>query len=185
MIGKINTTNPVYIKSLDCNPQTYKRVKFQSCDLTIAQGKNIISEVSFCDFNLPSLSGEGCGGSIKKNFILHPSSNYTLTATEIAQDQGEVQLIVVKVKYDKFHPEEERYLTWEYKGQVYPINTLMVLSGRTEPSIPWQGWNLTSYLNPGLALPQQNNSPDSIFGGIFFNNPSSTHSVEIEILIMN
>ena len=194
MIGQINTTNPVYIKHLNCNPETYKRVVFQSCNLDIREGAAVIDTVSLCDFNLPSLgSGElgGCGGSAKKNFILKPQVNYTLTAPEIGQEQGEGQLIIVKVKYDKEQPQEERYLTWEYKGQVYPINTLMVLSGRTQASVPWHGWDLSYYSNnppsPGFS-PQifpPITSPDLTFGGILFHNPSPTYSVEIEILIMN
>jgi hypothetical protein len=194
MIGQINTTNPVYIKHLNCNPETYKRVVFQSCNLDVIEGSRVLSSVSLCDFNLPSLgSGElgGCGGSAKKFFILQPGANYTLTAPEIGQEQGEVQLIAVKVKYDKKHPETERYLTWEYKGQVYPINTLMVLTGRTQPSIPWQGWDLSYYSNnppfPGFSpnIFPPVSSPDFTFGGILFNNPNETYPVEVEILIMN
>jgi hypothetical protein len=194
MIEQINTTDPVYIKYINCNPETFKRVVFSSCNLSIKEGANISDTVSLCDFNLPSLdSGDlgGCGGSAKKKIILHPQSNYTLIAPEIGQEQGEVQLIVVKIKYGKKQSQEERYITWEYKGQVYPLNTLMVLSGRTKPSVPWQGWDLSYYsdnppspgFSPGIFPPVT--SPDLTFGGILFNNPNPTHSVEVEILIMN
>lgn len=194
MIEQINTTNPVYIKYLNCNPETYKRVGFQSCNLVIKDGAAIVSTVSLCDFNLPSLGSSelgGCGGSVKKNFTLGPQSNYTLTAPEIGQEQGEVQLIAVKVKYNKNHQPEQRYLTWEYKGQVYPVNSLMVLTGRTQPSSPWHGWDLSYYSNnppvPGFSpsIFPAISSPDFTFGGILFNNPNETYPIEVEILIMN
>jgi hypothetical protein len=194
MINQINTTDPVYIKNLNCKPETYKRISFSSCNLIIKEGASVSSTVSLCDFNLPSLgSGElgGCGGSVNKKIILNPSSNYVLSSSEIGQEQGEVQLIAVKVKYNKKHPEEDRYLTWEYKGQIYPINSLMVLTGTTQASIPWQGWDLGYYSNnpplPGFfpTIFPQISSPDFTFGGILFNNPNETYPVEVEILIMN
>jgi hypothetical protein len=193
MIKPVYTTDTQYIKFLDCNPGVYRRVVFQSCNLNIKEGANVLSSVSLCDLKLESLGNSelgGCGGSTKKMVTLAPSSNYTLTAPEIGQAQGEVQLIVVKVKYKKEQKEEDRYLTWEYKGNVYPINSLMILTGRTEPDIPWQGWDLSYYSNnpptpifsPVIYPPVT--SPDMTFGGIMFNNPGS-YDVDLEILVFN
>jgi hypothetical protein len=193
MIKPVYTTDPQYIKYLDCNPGVYRRVVFQSCNLDIREGSNVLSSVSLCDFKLESLgSGDlgGCGGSSKKNITLAGGANYTLTAPEVGQAQGEVQMIVVKVKYKKEQAEEDRYLTWEYKGNVYPINSLMILTGRTKPDVPWQGWDLSYYSNNPPAPPFSPtiyppiSSPDNTFGGIMFTNPS-TYDVDLEIFIFN
>jgi hypothetical protein len=194
MIEKVYTTNPIHIKNLECNPSSYKKVYFQSCNLDIKQGSNIISSISLCDFKLESLGSSelgGCGGSLKKSVTLSPVSNYILTSPEIGQAQGEVQMIVVKVKYQKNHPEKERFLTWEYKGQIYPIKNLMVLTGRTKSEIPWQGWDLSYYSNNSPinsfspSIYPNVSSPDSSFGGIMFSNTSDTYSTDLEIFIFN
>lgn len=194
MIKPVYTTNPSYIKYLDCNPGVYRRIFFQTCNLGIKEGANILSSISLCDFKLESLgSGDlgGCGGSLKKFIVIAPESSFTLTAPEVGQEQGEVQLIVVKVKYKKDQLPEDRYLTWEYKGNVYPIGTLMVLSGKTKPGQPWQGWDLSYYSNnppspsfsPNIFPPVT--SPDITFGGILFSNPNTQYEVELEIFIFN
>lgn len=190
---EIYTTNPTHIKYLDCNPAVYRRVVFQSCNLDIIEGSNVLSSTSFCDFKLESLGNAelgGCGGSIKRFISLKGGYNYILTAPEIGQAQGEVQMIIVKVKYTEDQPPEERYLTWEYKGNVYPINSLMILTGRTEPEIPWQGWDLSYYSNNppsptfSPAIYPSVTSPDMTFGGIMFSNPG-TYDVQLEILVFN
>lgn len=133
----------------------------------------------------------GCGGSLKRSVILTSLGSYTLTAPEIGQAQGEVQMIIVKVKYLKDHPEEERYLNWEYKGEIYPIRDLMILTGRTKPDVSWQGWDLSYYTNtppsPGFNPPTYPpvTSPDLSFGGIMFSNPSEQYNTELEIFIFN
>ncbi len=193
MIKPVYTTDTQYIKYLDCNPGVYRRVAFQSCNLDIKEGSNILSSTSLCNFKLESLGNSelgGCGGNLKKNITLAAGANYILTAPEIGQAQGEVQMIVVKVKYKKEQVVEDRYLTWEYKGNVYPLYSLMFLSGRTEPDIPWQGWDLSYYSNnppsptfsPALYPPVT--SPDNTFGGIMFTNPG-IYDVDLEILIFN
>lgn len=194
MIKKVYTTDPKNIKYLDCNPGVYRRAYFQSCNLDIKEGSNILSTISLCDFKLESLGSSelgGCGGSLKKNVMVSPYGTYTLTTPEIGQAQGEVQMIVVKVKYEKNHPSEERYMNWEYKGEVYPIHTLMVLTGRTEPDTNWQGWDLSSYSNnpptPNFS-PQPYppiTSPNLNFGGILFSNPSDIYKTELEIFVFN
>ncbi len=194
MIKTVYTTDQKYVKYLDCNPGVYRRVYFQSCNLDIREGSNILSTISLCDFKLESLGSSelgGCGGSLKRSITLNASSNYTLTAPEVGQAQGEVQMIVIKVKYEKDHPEEERYLNWEYKGKIYPIHTLMILTGRTEPEIPWQGWDLSYYSNtpPSPDFSPQPYpiiaSPNLSFGGIMFSNPSETYNTELEIFVFN
>lgn len=194
MIKTVYTTNQDYIKFLDCNPASYRKVYFQSCNLDVREGSSILSTVSLCDFKLESLGSSelgGCGGSLKRSITLLSSSTYTLTAPEIGQAQGEVQMIVVKVKYQKEHPDEERYLNWEYKGSIYPIKNLMILTGRTEPDVPWQGWDLSYYSNnpPNPSFSPQPyppiTSPSLSFGGIMFSNPSDKYKTELEIFVFN
>jgi hypothetical protein len=193
-MGTIYRTDPKYIKYLDCNPSVDRRIFFQTCNLGIKEGAKILQTSSLCDFTLESLGNSemgGCGGTLKRGAKISPSSNYVLTATEIGQEQGEVQMIVVKVKYEKSHPVEERYMNWEYKGNVYPINTLMVLTGRTKPDTPWQGWDLSNYTNNPIPMDISPNiypqigSPDLSFGGIMFTNPSDKYTTELEIFIFN
>jgi hypothetical protein len=194
MIKPVYTTNPVYIKYLDCNPAVYRRIGFQSCNLDIKEGSNVLSTISLCDFKLESLGNSdlgGCGGSLKKNVTLNSSSTYTLTASEIGQAQGEVQMIVVKVTYQKNHLDEDRLIYWEYKGNTYPLKDLMILTGRTQPEIPWQGWDLGYYSNNPPIPPFSPQvypviaSPDLTFGGIMFSNPSNTYNTELEIFVFN
>ena len=194
MIGKVYTTDQRYIKHLECNPSVYRRVYFQSCNLDVRDGANILSSVSLCDFKLESLGSSemgGCGGSLKKSITLGPNINYTLNAPEIGQAQGEVHMIVVNVKYQKDCPDDQRFLTWEYKGETYPIRSLMILTGRTEPEIPWQGWDLSYYSNnppnPGFSphIYPTPASPNLSFGGIMFSNINDTYSMELEIFVFN
>lgn len=194
MIKPVYTTNQNNIKYLDCNPGVYRKAFFQSCNLDIKEGSNVLSTISLCDFKLESLGSSelgGCGGSLKKTVTINPLGMYTLTSPEIGQAQGEVQMIVIKVKYEKNHPSEERYMNWEYKGGVYPVNSLMVLTGRTEPEIPWQGWDLSYYSN-NQPNPQFSphpyppiTSPSLNFGGILFSNPSPKYKTELEIFVFN
>jgi hypothetical protein len=66
----------------------------------------------------------------------------------------------------------------------------MILTGRTKPDVPWQGWDLSYYSNnppnppfsPTIYPPIS--SPDNTFGGIMFTNPS-TYDVDLEIFIFN
>ena len=194
MINKVYTTDSRNIKYLECNPAVYRKAYFQSCNLDIREGSNILSTISLCDFKLESLGSSelgGCGGSLKRSITIAPSGMYTLTAPEVGQAQGEVQMIVIKVKYEKNHPSEERYMNWEYKGGVYPIHTLMVLTGRTDPETSWQGWDLSYYSeNPPVPnfSPQPYppiSSPSLTFGGILFSNPSPTYKTELEIFVFN
>lgn len=193
MIKPVYTTDPQYIKYLDCNPGTYRKVVFQSCNLDIREGSSVLSTISLCDLKLESLGNSeigGCGGSLKKNITLNGGYNYILTAPEIGQAQGEVQMIVVKVKYKQEQDPLDRYLLWEYKGNIYPLGSLMILTGRTQPDVPWHGWDLSYYSNnppspsfsPAIYPPIT--SPDNTFGGIMFTNPG-TYAVDLEILIFN
>jgi hypothetical protein len=67
----------------------------------------------------------------------------------------------------------------------------MILTGRTQPEIPWQGWDLGYYSN-NPPIPQFSPqpypviaSPDLTFGGIMFSNPSNTYNTELEIFVFN
>ena len=190
----VYTTDTNFIHFIDCDPANYKKAVFDMCSLSIIEGVNTLTSVSLCDFQLEGLGSDtlngGCGGSSDRRIEIPAKSNYTLTAPEVGQAQGEVQMIVVKVKYSDKIDSDARYLTWEYKGNVYPINTLMILTGRTKADEAWQGWDLSSYaptppspdFSPG-TFPSVGDT-DLDFGGILFNNPSE-YPVDLEILIFN
>lgn len=189
MIGKVYPTNSL-IKGLDCNPATSRKVVFQGCNLDLKEGSKVLMQVPLCDFKVEGLGEAGCGGSLKRALTLRANTSHVITAPEIGQAQGEVQMITIKVKYQNTHPVDKRYLTWEYKGSVYPIGTLMVLTGRTLSDQPWQGWDLSNYTgtpsSPAYS-PQLNpivTAPDMNFGGIMISNPN-IYDVDIEILILN
>lgn len=193
MINSVYVTNPKYVKYLDCDSGSNRRVRFETCNLSIVEGAKILQTMSLCDFSLESLGGDengGCGGSGSRIATVPANGNYTLVAPEIGQEQGEVQLIGIKVKYHKEHPMEDQYLTWEYKGKVYPLGSMMFLTGRTKPGEPWQGWDLSHYsypptspdFSPQIYPPLSN--PDLSFGGILFSNPNR-YDVELEIIIFN
>lgn len=189
MIGKVYPTNSL-IKGLDCNPATSRKVMFQACNLDLKEGSKVLVQVPLCDFKVEGLGEAGCGGSLKRALTVKANSSQIITAPEIGQAQGEVQMITIKVKYQTAHPATERYLTWEYKGSVYPLGNLMILTGRTLGSQPWQGWDLSNYTeNPtspaySPALHPIVTSPDMSFGGIMITNPN-IYDVDIEILILN
>lgn len=189
MTGKVYPTNSL-IKGLDCNAPAGRKVTFQSCNLDIKEGSKILIQVPLCDFKLEGIGEAGCGGSLKRALTIKANSSQIITAPEIGQAQGEVQMITIKVKYQTAHPEADRYLTWEYKGSIYPIGTLMILTGRTLGDQPWQGWDLSNYTEtlPSPAYSPQLNpvitSPDMSFGGIMITNPN-IYDVDIEILILN
>jgi hypothetical protein len=67
----------------------------------------------------------------------------------------------------------------------------MILTGRTQAEIPWQGWDLGYYSNtPSSPVFSPHTyppitSPDLLFGGIMFSNPSNTYNTELEIFVFN
>jgi hypothetical protein len=193
MINNVYVTNPKYVKYLDCNSGSNRKIGFETCKISVIEGPNILQTISLCDFTLESLEGDengGCGGSATRIVTLTSNGNYTLVAPEVGQEQGEVQMIAVKVKYKKNHPTEDRYLTWEYKGKIYPLGSMMFLTGRTKPNESWYGWDLSNYSYPPTSpdfSPQifpPASSPDLSFGGILFSNPNM-YDVELEIMIFN
>lgn len=190
MIGNINSTDQRYIKYLECSPTKPRIVSFQGCDLEIREGSNIVSSISLCDLSMnksDSFQGfDGCGGFIKKSIVLPPNGSKTVTSPEIVGSNGQVQMIIFKVKYPKNITISDRFITFEYKGWIGPIETIMVLSGRAINN----GWDMTNY-SGNITSPQFSpaiqpapSSTDPSFGGFLLSNPSSS-SVQVEIMIFN
>jgi hypothetical protein len=183
----INTTDPRYIKGIDCNPTKQKKIIFEGSSLKIISGSQVLDSVDLSGF---SHFASEFGGSMKKRVFIPSLQNYYLYAGNIGQDQGEVSLIVMKVRYDSSLAEEEKYITWEYEGYVFPVKNLLFLSGRTLDIIKHHGWDLEAYddtatspvftptLNPVLT------EQDLTFGGILIYNRTGKE-VEVEILVMN
>ena len=190
MIGNINNTDPRYIKYLECSPTKQRIVSFQGCDLTIREGSNTTASISLCDLSLnkaDAFSGfDGCGGFIKKSIVLPGNGNKTITAPEIVGGSGQVQMLIFKVKYPISLRGADRYITFEYKGWIGPIETLMVLSGRAL----YNGWDMTQYSTNNSSPPfspqiqPTPTSPDISFGGFLLSNPNEA-DVQVEIMIFN
>lgn len=181
-----------YIKYLDCHPPRSLAISFKDCDLIIREGMDTLESVSLCDFKLEGLINDenlpNSRSAIKK-IILKPNEEYTLVSPEIGQQQGEVQMIIVKVTYLFEHEESDRYITWKYKNETYPLGELMILTGRTKLNETWKGWDLSYYsstsnisFNPPFNPPVS--QPDLNEGGIIFKNITQ-HNVDIEIFIFN
>jgi hypothetical protein len=190
MIGNINSTDPRYIKYLNCSPTKQRIVSFQGCDLTIREGSSTVSSISLCDLSLNKADAfpgfDGCGGFIKKSIVIPPNGNKTITAPEIVGSNGQVQMLIFKVKYPGSIVGADRYITFEYKGWIGPIETLMILSGRALNN----GWDMTPYSsnisqnNFSPAIQPTPTSPDISFGGFLLSNPQIA-AVQVEIMIFN
>jgi hypothetical protein len=104
---------------------------------------------------------------------LAETKSYLLSQTDIGDDRGYVDFIVIKVIYPSDVPASKKYLEWSYDGSNFFIGELMILSGRRTSSTNSKelGWNISS---------------DDVFyggGGITFTNPHSEIKVKIEILV--
>ena len=95
-------------------------------------------------------------------------------------------MLIFKVKYPISLRGADRYITFEYKGWIGPIETLMVLSGRAL----YNGWDMTQYStnNPSPSfyptIQPTPTSPEIPFGGFLLSNPN-TVDVQVEIMIFN
>lgn len=174
------------IKFLDCKPYKKKKISLVGCDLIISEGSNELEKVSLCDLSYPLLD---CGGYVKRKYIIPPNSSKEIHAGNIAQEQGEVAFIAIKVTYSSSET-ANKVINFEYKGEIYPIYNIMILSGITKPNEPYKGWDMTPYSeNVPLPIysPELNpviTSPNFTFGGFLINNPLST-DVQIEIYMVN
>jgi hypothetical protein len=184
----IQSTDSRYVKYVDCNPDKQKKLVFEGSSLKIIQGSQVLEAVDFSGFFHPASEN---GGSFKKRIYIPSDGSYNLYGGNIAQDQGEVSLIVIRVKYDKSILEGDRVIYWEYKGNVFPCKNLIFLTGKTLDSDPHKGWDLEPYnadVSPAPVfsplLDPQPTSPDLSLGGIKISNPT-LKEVELEILVMN
>lgn len=184
----ILSTDPRNIKYLDCNPEKQKKIVFEGSSLKILMGSQVLDTVDMSSLFHPASIN---GGNFRKRIYIPSDGSYNLYGGNIAQDQGEVSLIVIRVKYDKSIPEGDRVIYWEYKGNIFPCNNLMFLTGKTLDSDPHKGWDLEPYnadVSPAPvfspSLDPQPTSPDLSLGGIKISNPT-LKEVELEILVMN
>jgi len=182
----ILTTDTKGIQSLDCDPFKQKKIVFEGAFLKIIMGSQVLDTVDLSSFFHPSLD---CGGSFKKKVYVAANSNYKLYGGNIAQDQGEVSLIIVRVKYDKSLTEGEKLITVSYKGSTFSIKNIMFLTGKTLPNEKYQGWDLepfgshTGNESTPILSPMPT-SPDFQEGGMIINNLTNKE-IELEILVMN
>ena len=183
----IYKTDPRFIENLDCNPQKQKKIIFEGSFLKIVMGSQVLDSVDLSSFFHPASQN---GGSFKKNFFISPGSTYTLYGGNVAQDQGEVSMIVMRVKYDSSLTETQKVINIEYEGKILPCKNIFFVTGKTLDHAKYHGWDLEpwdgSVPSPGFSpvLSPMPSSPDLTFGGILINNPT-LKEIEVEILVMN
>jgi len=158
----------------DCNPQKQKKIIFEGSILKIISGSSTLVSVDLSHFGI---FGSENGGSVKRSYYIPSGGSYTLTASNIAQEQGEVSLIVVFVNYDKIVPDYNRRIQVEYKGNYIPCGNMLFLTGATKDDIPWHGWDMSPY---DVSV----TSPQIEYGGLFIYNPTIAE-IEVQILVMN
>jgi hypothetical protein len=194
----ILSTDSRYIKYIDCNPEKQKKVVFEGQFLKIIMGSQVLYSIDMTDvFHPASING----GNFKKRIYIQPESSYDLYGGNIAQDQGEVSLVIIKVKYDKSLLDSERLIHWEYKGNLFPLKNILFLTGKTLDHIKHHGWDLEPYnvvgdtVSPGITSPvvdpefvpllsPQPTTPDLSLGGIVIRN-TTLKEIELEILVIN
>jgi hypothetical protein len=188
-------TDSRYIKFLNCNPEKQKKIVFEGSFLKIIEGSKVLYSLDMSGFFHPASIN---GGSFKKRIYIDPEKEWNLFGGNIAQDQGEVSLIVIKVKYDRTLTDDEKLIFWEYRGKRFPLKNVLFLSGKTLDHVKHHGWDLEPYnvygdptdvspvVNPEFSpvLSPQPTSPDFSLGGIKILNTTSKE-VEVEILVMN
>lgn len=126
---------------------------------------------------------------------LKPSTSVMISQNDLVDDKGFARWIAIKAKYPSpvspilynaalpvipgfprptnGTPENQKYLTWTYDGNTYPLGELMILSGNPAGSINSEeiGWNLSSQ---DLVYPG---------GGITITNPHDAIDVKLEIMV--
>ena len=184
-MATVLTTDPRGILYLNCDPLKQKKIVFEGSSLKIIMGSQVLDTVDLSSFFHVSSQN---GGSFVKRLVIPSGNHYTLYGGNIAQDQGEVSLIVIKVKYDKSLLESEKLITMNYLGRTFPLKNLTFLTGKTLDHIKHHGWDLEPYGQAhgesSPVLSPMPTSPDFSKGGIIINNVT-TKEIEVEILVMN
>jgi hypothetical protein len=179
------STDPRFIKYVDCNPEKQKKIVFEGSFLKIIMGSQVLDTVDLSNFFHPASIN---GGSFKKRIYIQSGGSYTLYGGNIAQDQGEVSMVIVRVKYDSTLPDTEKMIHWEYEGNLFPCKNLLFLTGKTKDHEKHHGWDLEPYTPEASTfspvLSPQPTSPDLSLGGIVLKN-TTLKEVEVEILVMN
>lgn len=179
------SSDPRFIRYANCNPEKQKKIVFEGSFLKIIMGSQVLDTVDLSKFFHPASI---TGGSFKKRTYIPSGGSYNLYGGNIAQDQGEVSMIVIRVKYDSTLPENEKLIYWEYEGNLFPCNNLLFLTGKTLDRVKHHGWDLEPYSSEASTfspvLSPQPTSPDFSLGGITLRNPT-LKEVEVEILVMN
>lgn len=188
-------TDSRYVKSINCNPERQKKIVFEGAFLKIIEGSKVLHSIDMSGFFHPASIN---GGSFKKRIYIDSQKSWDLYGGNVAQDQGEVSLVIIKVKYDRSLTEDEKLIFWEYKGKTFPLKNVMFLTGKTLDNVKHHGWDLEPYnvygdptdVSPTVdpvfspVLSPQPTSPDFSLGGIKIMN-TTQKEVELEILVMN
>ena len=183
----ILSTDQSQIKFGTCDLQKQKKIIFEGSTLKIISGANTLYALDLSNFGQ---FGSEFGGSFKKDVYIPSQQTYTLFGGNVAQEQGEVSMIIVMVNYDSSIPLADQHLTIEYKDKLFSCGNLMFLTGTTKDTQPWQGWDLEPYnlsappINFSPTIDPNVTSPNFDLGGMLIFNPT-IGEVEVTILVMN
>lgn len=184
-MATVLSTDSRGILYLNCDPLKQKKIVFEGSSLKIIMGSQVLDTVDLS--SIFHVSSEN-GGSFVKRLFISAGNQYALYGGNIAQDQGEVSLIVIKVKYDKSLEESQKLISMSYLGKTLPIKNMTFLTGKTLDHIKHHGWDLEPYGQANdvssPVLSPMPTSPDFTRGGIIINN-LTTKEIEVEILVMN
>jgi len=145
-------------------------------------------------FDLSSLL-IGVSSYSRLKITLQPSTSVLLSQSDLVDNEGFVRWIAIKAVYPSpvspilynsevsfvpgyprptnGTPQNQKYLTWTYEGNTYPLGELMVLSGNPAGSVDAEstGWNLSSQDIKYAG------------GGITITNPHDSMIVKLEIMV--
>ena len=172
-----------------CPPSNYPGFVFYKDKFVLEEGN---TKTTFFDLS-SLLIGVNAYSRIK--ITLQPSSSVLLSQSDLVDGEGFVRWIAIKAVYPppvspilynaevpfvpgyprptNGTPQNQKYLTWTYEGNTYPLGELMILSGSPAGSVNAEGsgWNLSSQ--------------DILYsgGGITITNPHDAMIVKLEIMV--
>lgn len=172
-----------------CPPANFPGFIFYKDKFVLEEGN---TKTTF--FDLSSLL-IGVTAYSRMKITLQPSTSVLLSQSDLVDNDGFVRWIAIKAVYPapvspilynaelpvvpgyprptNGTPQNQKYLTWTYEGDTYPLGELMILSGNPAGTVDADaiGWNLSSQ--------------DIRYsgGGITITNPHDAMTVKLEIMV--
>jgi hypothetical protein len=172
-----------------CPPSNFPGFVFYKDKFVLEEGN---TKTPFFDLSSLLL---GVSAYSRLKITLQSSTSVLLSQTDLVDNDGFVRWIAIKAVYPppispilynaevpvvpglprptNGTPQNQKYLTWTYEGNTYPLGELMILSGNPAGSIDADaiGWNLSSQDIKYSG------------GGITITNPHDAMTVKLEIMV--